>query len=82
MPASGGNDENFLIIQGSTDLADSYGIEVMRIYDHYRARWAAKQSALNRSSQPLALATTGAWTDRYFVKDSLPCRDRLRFIGK
>ena len=36
--ASEGNDENFLIVHGNTDVADCYGCELMRLYDHYRFR--------------------------------------------
>ena len=37
--ASGSNDENFLVVRGDTDVADCYGVEAMRLYDHYRYRW-------------------------------------------
>jgi len=42
--ASSGNDENFLIIRGAIDVADCYGVELMRLYDHYRFRWHASGS--------------------------------------
>lgn len=77
--ASGKNDENFLIIQGNTDVADSYAVEVMRLYDHYRARWSAQRTGQVGGGP---LKTSDAWTNRYFQEDSLPCRDRLRFAGK
>jgi len=32
--ASSGNDENYLIMRGDTDLADRYGLEVLRFYEH------------------------------------------------
>jgi phosphatidylserine/phosphatidylglycerophosphate/cardiolipin synthase-like enzyme len=80
-PASEKNDENYLIIQGNTDLADSYGVEVMRIYDHYRARWAANEIARGTFSGGGKLAPDDSWTNRYFKQDSLHCRDRLRFVG-
>lgn len=81
-PASQKNDENYLVIQGNTDLADSYGVEVMRIYDHYRARWVAQEMAKKKSSMSGTLQPSDSWTDRYFRKDSLHFRDRLRFVGK
>jgi phosphatidylserine/phosphatidylglycerophosphate/cardiolipin synthase-like enzyme len=40
--ASNGNDENYLIIRGDTDLADRYGLELLRFYEHYRFRYFAK----------------------------------------
>jgi len=81
VPASSKNDENFLIIQGNTDLADRYGVEVMRIYDHYRARWVAEQIAKGEFAGGGLLTPNDSWTVRYFNKDSLHYRDRLRFVG-
>ncbi len=81
-PASDSNDENYLVIQGNTDLADSYAVEVMRIYDHYRARWVEEQIAKGQFLGGGRLTPNDQWTDRYFKKDSLPYRDRLRFVGK
>ncbi|HEX7903985.1 MAG TPA: phospholipase D-like domain-containing protein [Chitinophagaceae bacterium] len=81
-PASQKNDENYLVIKGNTDIADSYGVEVMRIYDHYRARWVAAEMAKKNSPLSGTLQPNDKWTDRYFRKDSLHYRDRLRFVGK
>ena len=81
-PASEKNDENYFIIQGNSDLADSYGVEVMRIFDHYRARWVAEQIAKGQFTGGGRLSSTDGWTDRYFKKDTLPFRDRLRFVGE
>ena len=52
--ASGGNDENFLIIRGAVDVADCYGVELMRLYDHYRFRW--HQSPRSHKRGPAAPA--------------------------
>jgi len=81
-PASQNNDENYLVIKGNTDIADSYGVEVMRIYDHYRARFVAAEIAKKGSKVSGTLVTNNSWTNRYFKKDSLHYRDRLRFVGK
>jgi phosphatidylserine/phosphatidylglycerophosphate/cardiolipin synthase-like enzyme len=81
-PASESNDENYLILQDNPDLADSYAVEVMRIYDHYRARWVEEQIAKGQFLGGGRLTPNDQWTDRYFKKDSLPCRDRLRFAGE
>jgi phosphatidylserine/phosphatidylglycerophosphate/cardiolipin synthase-like enzyme len=81
-PASQKNDENYLVIKGNTDIADSYGVELMRIYDHYRARWVAQEMAKKKSTMTGTLQPNDKWTDRYFRKDSLHFRDRLRFSGK
>lgn len=78
--ASKNNDENFLIVQGNPDLADVYGIEVMRIYDHYRFRYRSKENASSGGSmRRLVLKTNGSWATRYFEEGTLEWRDRLLF---
>jgi hypothetical protein len=76
--ASEGNDENFLIVRKNTDVADCYGCELMRLYDHYRFRWYLKQGTQDRS---VALEEDDAWTAPYFAEGSLEESDRLRFAG-
>jgi len=34
--ASNGNDENFLVVRGDTNLADRYGLGILRFSEHYR----------------------------------------------
>jgi hypothetical protein len=75
--ASEKNDENFLIIAGNTDVADCYGVELMRLYDHYRFRFVAKTS---QTAAP-ALTPDDSWTDRYFRERSLNFADRVTFAG-
>lgn len=75
-PASNANDENFLVIRGDTDVADCYGVELMRIYDHYRFRFRMKQGA-----DTPALTRNDSWADRYYRRDSLHRRDRRLFAG-
>ncbi len=84
--ASSGNDENFLIIRGNTDVADCYGVELMRLYEHYRFRWHAKQKdkGADRDPCPRAAGTlcpNDSWTKPYFAKRSLESVDRRRFAG-
>ena len=91
VPASGGNDENYLIIRGNTDVADAYGCELMRFYDHYRARWVHQSSKKSKGknttqahvkgSHGWELETSDAWTDGYFDPGSLKHADRIRFAG-
>jgi phosphatidylserine/phosphatidylglycerophosphate/cardiolipin synthase-like enzyme len=75
--ASGGNDENYLILRGATDVADCYGVELMRLYDHYRFRFQQK----NKQAASPALAVDDSWTDPYFEPGSLHASDRQRFAG-
>jgi phosphatidylserine/phosphatidylglycerophosphate/cardiolipin synthase-like enzyme len=77
--ASNGNDENYLIIRGDTDLADRYGLELLRFYEHYRFRYFAKKLAL-KQVQPLA--TDDSWTDDYYLAGDLRRLSRLRFAGR
>ena len=80
--ASSGNDENYLILRGKTDLADIYGCEIMRIYDHYRFRYRTKTKTGAAKKRGPQLTPDDTWTERYFVKGSLHESDRLRFTGK
>lgn len=77
--ASNGNDENYLIIRGDTDLADRYGLELLRFYEHYRFRYFAKKLAL-KQVQPLA--ADDSWTDDYYLDGDLRQLSRLRFSGR
>lgn len=78
--ASEGNDENFLILRGNTDVADCYGCELMRLYDHYQFRHSIREDA--NAARPPALTPDESWTDKYFVEGSLEESDRLRFAGE
>lgn len=81
--ASHGNDENFLVLRGNTDVADAYGCELMRLYDHYRFRFHVK-SRTNSGGQPKppTLTPNDSWTEPYFEPNSLKMSDRLRFAGE
>jgi len=77
--ASNGNDENYLIIRGDTDLADRYGLELLRFYEHYRFRYFAKKLALKQVSP---LAVDERWTNDYYIEGDLRQLSRLRFAGR
>jgi len=77
--ASNGNDENYLIIRGDTDLADRYGLELLRFYEHYRFRYFAKKLALK---QVRPLVADDSWTDDYYLSGDLRRLSRLRFSGR
>ncbi|CAI8874508.1 phospholipase D-like domain-containing protein [Pseudomonas sp. IT-P260] len=77
--ASNGNDENYLIIRGDTDLADRYGLELLRFYEHYRFRYFAKKLELKHVSP---LAVDDSWTHDYYVEGDLRQLSRLRFAGR
>ena len=87
--ASGGNDENYLIIRGAIDVADCYGVELMRLYDHYRFRWHQNPRSKPKDGPPPApdpdgwparsLCPDDRWTRPYFTDGTLTAADRMRF---
>jgi phosphatidylserine/phosphatidylglycerophosphate/cardiolipin synthase-like enzyme len=79
--ASAGNDENFLVVRGNTDVADCYGCELMRLYDHYRFRFQMTER-LRKRGPWLALKPDDSWTNAYFGNSPLKTADRLRFAGE
>jgi hypothetical protein len=86
--ASGGNDENFLIIRGAVDVADCYGVELMRLYEHYRFRWHQSPRSGTQPSRPAdpswpegALCPDDRWSAPYFEDGALESADRLRFAA-
>ena len=82
-PASNGNDENYLIIKGNRDVADYFGCELLRIYDHYRFRSVAKDIYKSKKSKAKGpkLTPDDSWTEPYFDAKELKMTDRLRFTG-
>jgi hypothetical protein len=81
--ASDSNDENYLIMRGNTDLADVYGLEILRFFDHYRFRYLLKQLKSKKKDAPRnTLVSDDSWTDDYFDPGSLHEAERLRFIGR
>lgn len=79
VPASNGNDENYLIIRGDTDLADRYGLEILRFYEHYRFRYYAKLLKLKKV-KPLAI--DDSWAKAYYTPGHLKESARLRYSGR
>ena len=89
--ASANNDENYLIIRGDTEVADCYGIELMRLYDHYRARFISKPPKEGDEPRPAGpcgalkadeLCPDDRWVGPYVKDGSLHALDRLRFAGR
>jgi phosphatidylserine/phosphatidylglycerophosphate/cardiolipin synthase-like enzyme len=64
--ASTANDENFVIVRGNPELAESYAAHIMSVYDHYR--WLAllgeRQAKQDTNSLTGYLAQTDAWLGR------------------
>ena len=85
--ASQKNDENYLIIRGNTDVADCLGVEVLRLYDHYRFRYVTSQKSKNVGGKqtlvhaPFYLDETDGWTNDYYDPTKLKFADRVVFSG-
>jgi phosphatidylserine/phosphatidylglycerophosphate/cardiolipin synthase-like enzyme len=79
VPASNANDENYLIMRGDTDLADRYGLEILRFYEHYRFRYYAKKLAL-KEVRPLEV--DDRWANSYYSAGNIKQLARLRFAGR
>ena len=86
--ASAHNDENYLIIRGNTSVADCLGVEVLRLYDHYRFRFVAstaKKAPAKAASavpqQPMTLHPDDSWTNDYYDATTLKYADRMVFSG-
>jgi phosphatidylserine/phosphatidylglycerophosphate/cardiolipin synthase-like enzyme len=84
--ASGHNDENYLVIRDDTDVADCYGVEAMRLYDHYRYRWLLDPKNTDPRPDdpcgpraPNTLCPDNRWTTKYFEAGTLEAADRERF---
>lgn len=66
------NDENLVIIRGNREVAQSYAVHTMGVYDHYRWRFMLKQDM------------HGNWTDHdwqnpYFTEDG-ELQNELKFL--
>jgi len=61
--ASGQNDENLIIIQGNSDLAQSYAVNIMSVYDKYR--WRYKMWQDQEYSGWKGLQDNDEWQDSY-----------------
>jgi phosphatidylserine/phosphatidylglycerophosphate/cardiolipin synthase-like enzyme len=86
--ASASNDENYLILRGNHDVADCYGVELMRLYEHYRFRYSHDHpdhdpgpAGPADDRAPKTLATDDSWTDPYFDVGTLEDADRRHFAG-
>lgn len=65
--ASYSNDENLLLIRGSSALSESYATHVLDVYDHYRWRYKLQQDGAQAWN---GLGTDDSWQDKYFSPTS------------
>jgi phosphatidylserine/phosphatidylglycerophosphate/cardiolipin synthase-like enzyme len=71
------NDENMMIIQGDTRVADIYLGEFMRLFNHFYSRYLFNQPGDQGGSRYLASDDT--WSTDYYIKDSPKYHERLYF---
>jgi phosphatidylserine/phosphatidylglycerophosphate/cardiolipin synthase-like enzyme len=75
------NDENMLLIRGSTRVADIYMTEFDRIFRHFYFRDIVNQLARDgKKAEDAFLSETPAWTDSYFTPGGFKCRRREMFF--
>jgi len=76
------NDENMVIVQGNTDVADIFLGEFMRLFDHFYFRQIAqklKSSKKGQTDKKFYLTADDSWTDRFFDKKSVKYQERKLF---
>lgn len=77
------NDENMLVIQGDTDVADIYFTEYARIFNHFYARFWASQLTKSPADAETAsyLDETTGWQTKYFVDGNPKQLQRQLYCG-
>ena len=77
------NDENMVIIQGDTDLADIFLGEFMRLFHHFYFRQFANRAARKKSGKSVDksphLRSDDSWTERFFDSKSIKSLERKFF---
>jgi phosphatidylserine/phosphatidylglycerophosphate/cardiolipin synthase-like enzyme len=77
------NDENMLLIRGSTRVADIYLTEFDRLFRHFYFRDVANEiEAKGGEAKGAFLDETDSWTDSYFRPGAFKTRRReMFFVG-
>ena len=73
------NDENMLIIQGDTRVADIYLGEFMRVFNHYYFRYLQQKLHDPAARDTAYLAPDDSWAARYYDPTTPSYRQRLLF---
>lgn len=69
------NGDNLIAIRDA-DVANTYAIEALRLYDHYRFRTRQEKSTENH---PLQLDDTDSWVKPFYDKNDIKCYQRQLF---
>jgi hypothetical protein len=79
------NDENMILIRGSTRVADIYMTEFDRLFRHFYFRDVANEVAMKRKEgarpEKVFLDEDDKWTDSYFKPGGFKTRRREMFIN-
>lgn len=73
------NDENMLIIQGDTRVADIYLGEFMRVFNHFYFRYLQQKRRGPAGRGTAHLTPDDSWVDRYYNPTTTSHRQRLLF---
>jgi phosphatidylserine/phosphatidylglycerophosphate/cardiolipin synthase-like enzyme len=66
-PSTNDNDENMVIVNGDTEIADVFFTEYARMFQHFYARfWAQELKGTGGPSTRAFLSETPDWSDPYF----------------
>jgi phosphatidylserine/phosphatidylglycerophosphate/cardiolipin synthase-like enzyme len=77
-PSVNKNDENMLVIQGDTRVADIYLGEFMRVFNHFYFRYL-KQKLHSEDKRSAFLIPDDSWVHRYYNPTTPSFRQRLLF---
>ena len=79
------NDENMILIRGSTRVADIYMTEFDRLFRHFYFRDVANEVAMKRKKRQkpkkVFLDENDSWTDSYFFPGGFKTRRREMFFN-
>jgi phosphatidylserine/phosphatidylglycerophosphate/cardiolipin synthase-like enzyme len=79
------NDENMILIRGSTRVADIYMTEFDRLFRHFYFRDVANEVAMKRKEgarpEKVFLDEDDKWTDSYFTPGGFKTRRREMFFN-
>ncbi|WP_410791042.1 phospholipase D-like domain-containing protein [Kribbella sp. C-35] len=78
-PSVNENDENMLVIQGDSRVADIYLGEFMRIFNHFYVRYLTQILNDTDADGSGYLSPDDGWTTRYFDQTTPSYRQRLLF---
>lgn len=76
------NDENMLVIQGNTRVADMFLTEFVRLFRHFQNRNVLNEMGRDARRKAVFLSTDDSWTDTYYQKGTPEYDERILFGTK